>query len=353
MYSSPNSLDFDLTRSCEEPINLIVASPATFVHAKQQIPEAIWKNKYNILYLVWELDVVPQQMMQFLPQLDEIWCASYFIKESIEKSPGYRDGTIIKVLPIPFEPAAMPIVKQDDKKLALSSTSTQRLLHENASTEPFTFFVDFDFKVKQRENPEAVIRAFLKAFPKGEDPQKQYALIVKSRFGTTAEIRKLKESASDDSRVTFVDGLFSHEQNQAFIKRQDCYVSLHRSEGYGMDILEAMGNGIPVIATNYGGNIDFFTAMSTFQDKCYFPISFEMVKLKESYGPYEMGNQWADPDLNAAVAAMRKVVQSDCKKVHGVKMSKQMTSIYGPTAVGAQLKKLISDSVAAVIAKQK
>ena len=84
----------------------------------------------------------------------------------------------------------------------------------------------------------------------------------------------------------------------------DCYVSLHRSEGYGLTIAEAMCAGKPVIATNYGGNTDFMTINNSF------PVSYTLVELDKNYGAYEKGNVWAEPDIDNAAQLMKKVLEN-------------------------------------------
>merc|ERR1712176_103611 len=197
--------------------------------------------------------------------------------------------------------------------------------------------------------------AFKDAFPPSEsDSDRKYQLIVKSHGGSPAEYEELKKVAGGDPRVFFIDQTLSDEENDALKLHADCYVSLHRSEGYGMNILESMGNGIPAIATNYSGNVDFFTAMpKKLIDLCFFPIPFTMVALTESWGPYVKGRQWADPDHNAAVSAMRKVAKNDCKKQFGTEMREAVLNAFGSKVVGEKMKSYLYDSLPAIQKKTK
>jgi glycosyltransferase involved in cell wall biosynthesis len=86
------------------------------------------------------------------------------------------------------------------------------------------------------------------------------------------------------------------------MRAADCYVSLHRAEGFGLTIAEAMALGKPVIATNYSGNTDFMTASNSY------PVDHRIVPVGRDYGPYLRGMTWADPDLDQAMALMREVV---------------------------------------------
>ena len=88
----------------------------------------------------------------------------------------------------------------------------------------------------------------------------------------------------------------------------DAYVSLHRSEGFGLTLAEAMFYGKPVIATAYSGNVDFFGVGNGF------PVRYELATLDEDAGPYARGSRWAEPDVVHAAEQMRRVVSDDAER---------------------------------------
>jgi len=90
----------------------------------------------------------------------------------------------------------------------------------------------------------------------------------------------------------------------ALYQMADAYVSLHRSEGFGITIAETMRMGKPVIATDYAGPRDFLN-----QNNGY-PVRYSLVTLERDYGPYQAGNVWADPDLEHAAWLMRYVLDN-------------------------------------------
>jgi len=348
-YVSEDVLGIEFTRSCNEAVNLVVMNADCTSQFVIDFPQGLRDVKYNIGYWLWELDVFPDFWMPNLKIYDEIWCATDFIKNSIENSDGY-DGTPIRVLAIPNETEEEIVEKEMEIPLSLKKN-----LRGSSSSKPFVFLVVFDFvSSEQRKNPGAAIRAFMSAFPLSDDPDgKKHQLIVKTHSGSSEQTANIKTIAKDDPRVIFINALLSDEENRALHNYQDCHVSLHRSEGYGMNILESMAVGIPAIATNYSGNVDFFEAMPKLENKCTFPIPYKLVELEDLYGPYTKGNHWAEADHESAVLAMRTAAEYNCKKqALGREMIKEVKNHFGPEAVGKQMKFLLNEALPRIIAKQ-
>src|SRR5262249_13889377 len=113
-------------------------------------------------------------------------------------------------------------------------------------------------------------------------------------------VRRFHEEA-EGLDVVMLDGYMSRPELTALMNACDCYLSLHRSEGFGMTIGEAMLLGKPAVATNYSGNVDFMT------DENSYLVDYRIVPLTRDYGPYMRGNVWADPDLAQAARFMREV----------------------------------------------
>jgi glycosyltransferase involved in cell wall biosynthesis len=82
----------------------------------------------------------------------------------------------------------------------------------------------------------------------------------------------------------------------------DCYVSPHRSEGFGLTVAEAMALGVPVIATDYGGTVDFVT------EEVGFPLRYRLIEVDRDHGPYAKGAIWADPSREHLQELLRSVV---------------------------------------------
>jgi len=101
-----------------------------------------------------------------------------------------------------------------------------------------------------------------------------------------------------------IDGYLDRSELDGLFNACDVYVSLHRSEGFGMTIAEAMSLGKPVIATDYAGNTDYMNVSNSY------PVEYRLIELEQDYGPYKKGQVWADPDLNHAAAQMRRVFEN-------------------------------------------
>ena len=360
-YVGPSAVDMEFTRSCSEAVTIVVMNADCSPYFFTDIPANMRRKKYNIGYWNWELEIFPSGWMSFLESYDEIWVPTMFNKLAIQSSKDY-DGTLVKVIPIPqeVEHVDAPQINGDEKnKISqpmLDLPSPLMNLAKKGTSKPFTFMVVFDFgSYVQRKNPAASIRAFLEAFPLSKDPDgEKYQLIMKSHGGTVLELDELQKVAGDDPRIIFLNSAVSEKQNIALHRYQDCHVSLHRSEGYGMNILESMASRVPVIATNYSGNTIFFDVMPDLIGTCSFPIPYKLVELTETYGPYQKGNHWAEADITLAAKAMQKVVHNECQKSGLAKhMQKEVIRNFGFEAIGEKIKDELKDSLPRIIEKTK
>ena len=345
-FLSPAELGVVLTRSLYEAVNIVVMNaPESYIFTKD-ITGIVREKKYNIGYWNWELEVFPEEWMQFVEEFDEVWVPSRFTEVALKNTPGF-EGSVVTVVPIP----QATYYDRDDKNNGSSKNEDNSKLPldlqgklRGTASKPFVFLVVFDFNnYAQRENPTASIRAFIDAFPQSEDANgEKHLLIMKSHSGTSEQIDELRKVAKFDPRVIFINSLIPDSENRALHQFQDCHVSLHRSEGFGMNILESMGSGVPVIATNYGGNTMFFEDIPNLEDKCTFPVSYELVEIKETVGPYKAGNRWAEVDHNSAVMAMRAAAKFNCKNSGVSKtMIKAVEQVYGHEAIGKKMKNLL------------
>src|SRR6516165_8562777 len=125
----------------------------------------------------------------------------------------------------------------------------------------------------------------------------------------------------------------------------DVYVSLHRSEGLGLSIAEAMAQGKPVIATNWSGNTDFMTPTTSF------PVGYELVELTEDVGAYRAGQLWAEPSVDDAARLMR-LVYDDRALAHarGQAARRHIEERYSEARVGERMRQRLTVVSAALAA---
>lgn len=235
---------------------------------------------YRIAYWFWELERFPQEWTAACDDVDEIWVASEFVRASIAAAT--RKPVMLMPKAIAFDPP--PEISRE---------------HFGLPDDAFVFLFNFDFhSYPERKNPGAVIAAFREAFPRSRH---DVQLIIKTTNGDRMETgyERLVIEASRDPRISIRDGYVSRAQMYALLACADAYVSLHRAEGFGLGMAEAMYLGKPVIATAYSGNMDFMSE----NEACL--ISYRMIDVPPDAYPHWHGQHWAEPDILQAARAMR------------------------------------------------
>jgi glycosyltransferase involved in cell wall biosynthesis len=142
-------------------------------------------------------------------------------------------------------------------------------------------------------------------------------------------LRQLREEIPENSNVWVHTKRADRDEVISLIDACDCYVSLHRSEGFGLGPAEAMSLGKPAIVTNWSGNTDYMT-----DDNCI-AINYELVKLGQDYGPYQADQHWAEPDLEHAARWMKRVVaEPELARAIGLRGRQTIASEFSPVKVG-------------------
>ena len=261
---------------------LCVNADSTPGFARDMGPD-FFRGRYSAGYWFWEVEDFPRTMHAAFAVVDEVWTATEFIAQAVRQA----GGKPVYTIPLPVAtPRYSPSL--DRAYLGLPDA--------------FTFVFVFDFlSVAERKNPLGVIEAFTTAFKPGEGP----LLIIKSINGhlRLAELERLRAAASGRPDIRIIDGYYSSEWKNALVGAADCYVSLHRSEGLGLTMAEAMALGKPVIATAYSGNLHFMTPENSFL------VDYARVKVPKGCAPYPTTTEWADPDLHQAAGLMREVYE--------------------------------------------
>lgn len=225
-------------------------------------------------YWAWELPKAPKSWMNSVGLMDEIWAPSQFTADA------FAGGeTPTRVVPHPF------------------------FIEDYRDVEPLPRDVDFlavmlfDFNSSAaRKNPEGTIAAFAKAFPGDPDAK----LVIKTQNGAQHPQFLAELRARAPENVEIVDESWPYSKVKALIASADVLMSLHRSEGFGLTMAEAMCLGTPVIGTGWSGNVDFM------DETCALVIPSRPIAVDDPQGIYK-GQTWADADIDAAAAALGRL----------------------------------------------
>lgn len=241
----------------------------------------------NIIYPLWELPRYPSIWARQLERFDEVWVASTFIGRSISQE---VDRPVLHI----------PLATE----ISLERFFGRR--HFGIPEDAFAFLFSFDCRsYVARKNPQAVVTCFRRLM--AARPWARICLVMKlhGRESAPAEVREFLDSMEDLQRhVVVLTETMQENEVYNLIRCSDAFVSLHRSEGYGLSLAEAMYLGRPVIATGYSGNMDF-----TASDSARL-VDYTLIDVPPGAYPHGEGQQWADPDLDSATAHMIALVDN-------------------------------------------
>lgn len=232
----------------------------------------------NVAYWAWELESLPADWITALDFLDALIVPSHFCREAVSR---------VTDKPVCVVPHPLRIAPARPRK---------------GPTAVFTVLSVFNFGSSfQRKNPLAAIAAFREAF--GADPSAR--LILKTSAGNRYghELAQLRAAAQNAGNIEIVDAVMSETELYALYARADAYLSLHRSEGFGLPIAEAMMLGCPVVTTAWSGNLDFCT------DETSLLVPFDLIPFADTDRAYARvrGGRWAEPDVLAAARQLRRL----------------------------------------------
>lgn len=315
----PNS-DTSYTNFSEDnpyPINIVQTNPnwveQILAGYFPGIGSGYFQGKYNIGVWLWELPAFPAEWQWAFDLFDEIWTPSNFCAEA------FAAVSQVPVLKIPVSLVfPQPSLTRADLQLP---------------ADKFIFLFIFDFGSSfERKNPFATIEAFKQAF--GQANQDVLLVLKFANSHYFPERREqLKELTEDWPSIQFIDGHLKKEEIHGLVNSCDCYVSLHRAEGFGLTMSEAMYYGKPVIATAYSSNMEFMNVGNSF------PVKYELLTTTEDYGAYPKGSVWAEPDVDHAAALMQYVFNNyQAAQTVGDRAAKEISSLLSPPTVGKKIR---------------
>lgn len=288
-------------------------------------------NAHNIIYPAWELEHYPDIWAKALDRFDEVWAPSEFIRAAIA-------AAVRK--PVVHMPLAVDV--------RLSAFLTRRNLGLPENDFIFLFFFDFS-SYWQRKNPFAVIEAFEALVARY--PGAPLQLVMKHKGDASASggiVQRLNEAlARLPGQLKIIDGTMGDNEVRNLVRSADCFVSLHRSEGFGRGLAEAMALGVPAIGTGYSGNLDFMRADNSWL------VQYDLTPVKPGEYPFAEGQHWAAPRVDSALAAMEQVwLDRNEARRRAARAKLDMATQFSPRATGLRYVRRLADKQSAIADRQ-
>ncbi|MDA0182392.1 methyltransferase domain-containing protein [Solirubrobacter phytolaccae] len=264
-------------------------------------------GRYTIASWAWETDYIPERWDRAFGLVDELWVYSTYIADNLARA----SNVPIVVMPLPVEApdpagATVPFAVPDG----------------------FVFLFVFDFfSTLERKNPLGLVEAFKQAFAPGEGP----TLLLKTINADyrVQERERLRYAIGDRPDIVMVDQSLEPNELAALFTRADCYVSLHRAEGFGLTLAESMALGKPVIATGFSANTDFMTPSNSYL------VDWELTEVGPDAEHYPANAHWAEPSLEHAAALMREVFDDqDAARARGDRARRDVLASLNTKAIG-------------------
>lgn len=233
----------------------------------------------TIIY--WELSRLPLAWHEGFRRITTLFGGSNFVQGNLSRA-------------LQREVYTIPVVPMHHLTPPTATEREQR---------PFTVFFSYDpLSGEERKNPSGTINAFISAFGDRQDVRLNIKAWTGANYLFNAEL--MQRLQQDHPTISLICEDMSYAESLALVRSSDCYLSLHRSEGLGLGLLEAMSFGKPIVATDFGGSTDFV------ESRCGFPIPYQLVPVQSPIRVYQasaLGGQalWAEPDVLSAATALR------------------------------------------------
>lgn len=247
------------------------------------------RDKEVIAYWAWELPRAPDAWREGLSRAHRIAVPSAFVAEAVRS---LGAGPPISVAPHPVALERLPHLPPRTQAISAAA--------------PFTIVSSFNVASGfERKNPLALIAAFRTAFPSRDDVRLR--LLASGAEHYPEGSRRLSESVANDPAIELTTTALDRDAYWDWYGRPDLFASLHRAEGFGLGLAEAMCMGVPTLATNWSANAEYMNETNSL------PVNYRLVPVADPQQKYESGAQdWAEPDIDhAATLLARAAVDSD------------------------------------------
>jgi hypothetical protein len=282
---------------------------------------ASFQKGYNVIVPAWELPAYPKEWAKQLRRFDEVWALSAFIRDSLA---GAGIGA--------------PLVGQS---VQMSAGPYMPRRHFGIRESAFVLLNFLDLSsYATRKNPQAVLELMDRILQ--DQPFLDIQLVLKVKNGEQAA-GEWAASLRPDPRIKIIDTPLDSFALAGLINCCDCFVSLHRAEGFGRGLGEAMMLGRLAMGTGWSGNVDFMTSENSLL------VRHRMVKLKRDSYPHWRGQSWAEPDIDHAVELLRPVLADPSRgRAMALRGQAEVFRSHGHRAVGIrildQLERIVAEA---------
>ncbi|MGW8257319.1 MAG: glycosyltransferase, partial [Thermoguttaceae bacterium] len=296
----------------EFAINFCSVNAASSQLLHQLFGEKVFAGKYNIAYWVWELEDLPPIWDNSFNYYDEIWVPTKFVQQAVAARAD------VPVVCIPYCVQVNHLSQKSEVTFGIPQDRPIILCMFDAGS------------LVERKNPFATIQAIKKACSSLHNP----FLVVKTarpEMHNGLLDRLYQEIQHMDCKI--IDHWISREETLELINACDMLVSLHRSEGFGLILAEAMALGKAVIATGYSGNMEYMNQNNSFL------VNYDLITIEHDIGPYPAGSRWAEPNTEHAGKLIAQLLENpEYGRQIGRRAAKDLAQSYSIAAVRAKIR---------------
>lgn len=300
-----------LTNAAPHDLSIVCVNANQVDVVRRELGPAFFTGRYNIGVWFWELDTFPAGEPA-LAVFDELWAASTFVQRALAD-----------VAPVPVVHVGLPVTPP-----AACAPAHARL--GLAADRPVVLFVFDALSVVARKNPLAVVEAYQRAF--ADDLGRAQLVIKASRLELFPDDHRALAAAVAAVGGRLIDHYLTRAELGALFHAATIYISLHRSEGFGLTMAEAMACGTAVVATAYSGNLDFMTCDNSAL------VPWTPASVPPGAGPYPAGATWAEPDVADAARLLRRLVTEPGYAARlGARAARDLARTHSADAIGRRM----------------
>lgn len=310
---SDRTLDALLSQDLLYPLSIVCMPAFDTAGLWLGAQHSLLRAPVNIGYWSWELPKFPPEWCDVYDLVNEIWAPSVFVRNAHASALAPR----VQLIPAPVE--VPPVL------------TAQRSSH-GLRDDCWIAIVPFDpNSFMTRKNPAAAVRAFRRAFP--SDDAVCLIIRVNGNPAPTPEWQELLREIGQDRRIRVLDDTWDRAEALSLLAACDALISLHRAEGFGRNIAEAIALGVPVVATEFAGPADFLRASEA--------VRHEPVALTDNDYPFGAGQNWAEPSIDDAARKLRRL-RSTGKGVSPSRIA-AFAAKHAPSVVGPLMARRLRD----------